>query len=207
LIRQSSDKQPRLNPPSDRRVNILLTLKPRGVCGPVSSANSQINHMTNYSHSRPETFIHDGFGFSRPLSGHTAAPAVAQEPFAQYLSGHDGEPPCHGIYLFRRPQQRRWTNIAVPSCWEIAGLWKFRYGAPRQPYTPSAAIIAMLLMCPATGAARRVFICVRRRDDRCDGRGQRVGLARAQGAFYRSNMTSPPLLKFGEDNLPRSFRQ
>jgi hypothetical protein len=64
-------------------------------------------------------------------------PAAAQETIRQYLSGTDGE---HAVpWDFFCSDGRNsgvWTNIAVPSCWELQGFGKFRYGLEDKNYTP-----------------------------------------------------------------------
>src|ERR1035438_10440114 len=65
------------------------------------------------------------------------APATAQETIRQYLSGTDAEHTAPWDFFCSDGRDSGvWTNIAVPSCWELQGFGKFRYGHEDKNYTP-----------------------------------------------------------------------
>ena len=95
--------------------------------------------------------------FTGLLAGNT--PAAAQETIRQYLSGTDGE---HTVpwdfYCADGRNSGVWTNIAVPSCWELQGFGTFRYGHEDKNYTPIRGEYRHKFNVPADWRGRRVFI-------------------------------------------------
>jgi hypothetical protein len=60
------------------------------------------------------------------------APATAQDTIRQYLSGTDGEHTVPWDFFCSGGRNSGvWTNIAVPSCWELQGFGKFRSWCPK----------------------------------------------------------------------------
>ncbi len=130
------------------------------------------------------------------------APATAQETLRQYLSGRDGE---HAVlWDFFCSDGRNsgvWTNIAVPSCWELQGFGKFRYGHEDKNYTPIRGDYRHQFNVPADWRGRRVFIVFEgaMTDAAVKINGTEAGPLH-QGAFYRFKYDITGLLKFGEEN-------
>lgn len=134
---------------------------------------------------------------------HCNTPAVAQETIRQYLSGTDGE---HTVpwefYCSDGRNSGVWTNIAVPSCWELQGFGKFRYGLEDKNYAPIRGDYRHKFNVPADWRGRRVFIVFEgvMTDAAVKVNGQEAG-ALHQGAFYRFKYDITTLLKFGQENL------
>ena len=139
--------------------------------------------------------------FTGLLAGNT--PAAAQETIRQYLSGTDGE---HTVpwdfYCADGRNSGVWTNIAVPSCWELQGFGTFRYGHEDKNYTPIRGEYRHKFNVPADWRGRRVFIVFEgvMTDASVKVNGQEAGSLH-QGAFYRFKYDLTGLLKFGEENL------
>src|SRR5712671_1060552 len=139
------------------------------------------------------------------LCGWLAAvsPVSAQQTQMQYLSGTDGE---HTVpWDFFCPDGRNsgvWTNIAVPSCWELQGFGKFRYGLEDKKYTPIRGDYRHSFNVPAGWRGKRVFIVFDgvMTDAAVKVNGTEAGPLH-QGAFYRFKYDITGLLKFGETNL------
>ena len=159
--------------------------------------------MTNYSIPGRKLLFTMTWVLAGPLSGHTAAPAVAQETIRQYLSGQDGEHTVPWDFICSDGRNSGvWTNIAVPSCWELQGFGKFRYGLEDKPYTPIRGDYRHAFNVPADWRGKRVFIVFEgvMTDAAVKVNGVAAGPVH-QGAFYRFKYDITALLKFGEDNL------
>ena len=139
--------------------------------------------------------------FARLLCDNT--PAAAQETIRQYLSGTDGE---HTVpwdfYCSDGRNSGIWTNTTVPSCWELQGFGKFRYGHEDKNYTPIRGDYRHQFNVPADWVGKRVFIVFEgvMTDASVKVNGIAAGPAH-QGAFYRFKYDITRLLKFGEKNL------
>jgi hypothetical protein len=131
------------------------------------------------------------------------AAATAQETIRQYLSGTDGE---HAVpwdfYCSDGRNSGIWTNIAVPSCWELQGFGKFRYGHEDKNYTPIRGDYRHSFNVPTNWRGKRVFIVFEgvMTDASVKVNGTEAGPVH-QGAFYRFKYDITDLLKFGETNL------
>jgi hypothetical protein len=133
----------------------------------------------------------------------SAATTSAQETIRQYLSGHDGEHTVPWEFFCSAGRNRGvWTNIAVPSCWELQGFGKFRYGLEDRGYTPILGEYRHRFNVPADWQGRRVFIVFEgvMTDASVKINGLSAGSLH-QGAFYRFKYDITGLLKFGEENL------
>jgi hypothetical protein len=89
------------------------------------------------------------------LTGGSAgfAPATAPETIRQYLSGTDGQHTVPGDFIcYDGRNCCVWTNIVVPSCWELQGFWKFRCGLEDKPYTAFHADYRHRFNVPANSA-------------------------------------------------------
>jgi hypothetical protein len=131
------------------------------------------------------------------------APAMAQETIRQYLSGHDGEHTVPWDFICHDGRNSGvWTNIAVPSCWELQGFGKFRYGLEDKPYAAIRADYRHDFNVPADWAGRRVFLVFEgvMTDAAVKVNGVAAGPVH-QGAFYRFKYDVTALLKMGETNL------
>jgi hypothetical protein len=130
-------------------------------------------------------------------------PATAQETIHQYLSGRDAE---HSVpwefFCFDGRQSGVWTNIAVPSCWELQGFGEFRYGLEDKNHTPIRGEYRHRFEVPADWRGRHVFIVFEgvMTDAAVKINGAQAGPLH-QGAFYRFKYDITRLLKFGEENL------
>jgi hypothetical protein len=159
--------------------------------------------MTNYFISGRQILFAIMLVLAGPLSGNTATPTVAQETIRQYLSGTDGE---HSVpwdfYCSDGRNSGVWTNIAVPSCWELQGFGKFRYGLEDKNYTPIRGDYRHRFNVPADWRGKRVFIVFEgvMTDASVKVNGAEAGPLH-QGAFYRFKYDITGLLKFGEENL------
>jgi Glycosyl hydrolases family 2, TIM barrel domain/Glycosyl hydrolases family 2, sugar binding domain/Glycosyl hydrolases family 2/Domain of unknown function (DUF4981)/Beta galactosidase small chain len=131
------------------------------------------------------------------------APATAQETIRQYLSGTDGEHTVPWDFFCSDGRNSGvWTNIAVPSCWELQGFGKFRYGTEDKNYTPIRGDYRHSFNVPADWRGRRIFIVFEgaMTDTAVKVNGMDAGPLH-QGAFYRFKYDITGLLKFGETNL------
>ncbi len=141
--------------------------------------------------------------FSSNAGAHTAAPETTR----QYLSGTDGE---HTVpwdfYCSAGRNSGVWTNIAVPSCWELQGFGKFRYGLEDKNYTPIRGDYRHRFNVPADWRGKHVFIVFEgvMTDASVKVNGTEAGPVH-QGAFYRFKYDITALLKFGEENLLEVF--
>ena len=129
--------------------------------------------------------------------------AAAQETIRQYLSGRDGEHTVPWDFFCSDGRNSGiWTNINVPSCWELQGFGKFRYGHEDKNYTPIRSDYRHRFIVPAGWTGRRVFIVF---DGVMTDAAVKVNGAEAgpphQGAFYRFKYDITGLLKFGSENL------
>lgn len=128
---------------------------------------------------------------------------MAQETVRQYISGHDGEQTVPWDFFCSDGRNSGvWTNIAVPSCWELQGFGKFRYGHEDKNYTPIRGDYRHRFNVPAGWHERRVFIVFEgvMTDASVKVNGTEAGPWH-QGAFYRFKYDITRLLKFGEENL------
>ena len=139
------------------------------------------------------------------LAGEIAGlvPATAQETIRQYLSGSDGEHAVPWDFIcYDGRNSGVWTNIAVPSCWELQGFGKFRYGLEDKSYTAIHADYRHRFNVPADWQGRRVFLVFEgvMTDAAVKVNGVTAGPVH-QGAFYRFKYDITPLLKIGGENL------
>lgn len=135
------------------------------------------------------------------LSG--IASAQAQETVRQYLSGHDAEHTVPWDFFCSDGRKSGvWTNIAVPSCWELQGFGKFRYGHEDKTYTSIRGDYRHRFSVPAAWRGRRVFIVFEgvMTDASVKINGTEAGPVH-QGAFYRFKYDITGLLKLGQENL------
>jgi hypothetical protein len=157
--------------------------------------------MKNYFYSIRQIILAIILGFAGLLAG--MVPATAQETIRQYLSGTDGEHTVPWDFFCSDGRNSGvWTNIAVPSCWELQGFGKFRYGHEDKNYTPIRGDYRHSFNVPADWRSQRVFIVFAgvMTDASVKINGTEAGPVH-QGAFYRFKYDITSLLKFGETNL------
>ena len=157
--------------------------------------------MKNYFVPRTQNFLAAILCLGSLLA--SIIPASAQETIRQYLSGTDGEHTVPWDFMCSDGRNSGvWTNIAVPSCWELQGFGKFRYGHEDKNYTPIRGDYRHSFNVPADWRGRRVFIVFEgaMTDTAVKVNGMDAGPLH-QGAFYRFKFDITGLLKFGETNL------
>ena len=138
--------------------------------------------------------------FSGLIFGGT--PSSAQQTIRQYLSGTDAEHTSPWeFYCSDGRNSGVWTNIAVPSCWELQGFGKFRYGLEDKNYTPIRGEYRHWFKVPGQWRGKHVFIVFEgvMTDAAVKINGAEAGPVH-QGAFYRFKYDITALLKFGESN-------
>jgi Glycosyl hydrolases family 2, TIM barrel domain/Glycosyl hydrolases family 2, sugar binding domain/Glycosyl hydrolases family 2/Beta galactosidase small chain len=131
------------------------------------------------------------------------ASVTAQETVRQYLSGLDAEHTVPWEFLCSDGSNNGvWTNIAVPSCWELQGFGKFRYGYEDNKMAPIRGDYRHSFNLPADWDGKHVFIVFEgvMTDASVKINGSETGPVH-QGAFYRFKYDVTGLLKFGEENL------
>ncbi len=156
--------------------------------------------MKNYFNSGRQIVLATVLGFTGLLCGNT--PGAAQETIRQYLSGTDGEHPVPWDFFCSDGRNSGiWTNIAVPSCWELQGFGKFRYGHEDKTYTSIRGDYRHRFNVPADWRGKRVFIVFEgvMTDAAVKINGTEAGPVH-QGAFYRFKYDITALVKFGEEN-------
>ncbi|MGC3961083.1 MAG: glycoside hydrolase family 2 TIM barrel-domain containing protein [Verrucomicrobiota bacterium] len=134
-----------------------------------------------------------------------SASVSAQETVRQYLSGRDAENPVAWEFFCSEGRNSAvWTNIAVPSCWELQGFGTFRYGHEDKDkiYPPIRGDYRHRFNVPAEWRDRRVFVVFEgaMTDAAVKINGIEAGPVH-QGAFYRFKHDITGLLKFGAENL------
>lgn len=157
--------------------------------------------MTKYYICRGRILLAILFGLTGLLAG--LAPALAQETNRQYLSGTDGEHTVPWDFFCSDGRNSgTWKNIAVPSCWELQGFGKFRYGYEDKNHTPIRGDYRHSFYVPAYWRDKQVFIVFAgaMTDASVKINGTEAGPVH-QGAFYRFKYDITGLLKLGETNL------
>ncbi len=129
--------------------------------------------------------------------------APPRETARQYLSGRDAENPVPWEFFCSEGRHSGvWTNIAVPSCWELQGFGTFRYGSEDRNMAPIRGEYRHHFQVPAGWSGRRVFIVFDgvMTDAAVKVNGKEAGPVH-QGAFYRFKYDITSLLNFGGRNL------
>ena len=164
-------------------------------------ARIQLDHMKHCITSGRQIF----FAIILCLGCWLASPSatMAQETVRQYLSGTDAEHTVPWDFFCSDGRNSGvWTNIAVPSCWELQGFGKFRYGHEDKNYTPIRGDYRHRFNVPADWRGKRVFIVFEgvMTDASVKVNGTEAGPLH-QGAFYRFKYDITRLLKFGKENV------
>ncbi len=132
-----------------------------------------------------------------------ADPTPAQETIRHDLSGRDAENPVSWEFFCSAGRNSGvWTNIAVPSNWELQGFGTFRYGREDRTNAPIRGDYRHRFNVPADWQGQRVFIVFEgaMTDAAVKINGTEAGPVH-QGAFYRFKHDITALVKFGAENL------
>ena len=129
-------------------------------------------------------------------------PITAQETWRRYLSGPDAETAVPWEFMCDGGRNSGvWTNIAVPSCWELQGFGTFRYGFEDKNHPPIRGQYRHRFTVPADWQGRQVFIVFNgvMTDATVKINGSEAGPVH-QGAFYRFKYDITDRLHFGGEN-------
>jgi hypothetical protein len=128
--------------------------------------------------------------------------ATAQNTERQYLSGTDASSAVMwDFYCTAGANSGRWTQIPVPSNWELQGFGSFAYGHDKERLNESG-LYRLRFNVPAAWKSKRVKIVFdgSMTDTEVKINGRIAGELH-QGAFYRFSFEVDKLLKFGGENL------
>ncbi len=129
--------------------------------------------------------------------------APAEQTQRLYLSGHDKDDAVPWkFFCTAGGQSGYWTNIAVPSNWELKGFGtlSYRYDPTNAPTEQGQYQHSFII--PKTWAGRRIFLVFDgvMTDTHAQLNGQSVGPVH-QGGFYRFKYEVTPLAKCGGSNV------
>ena len=127
---------------------------------------------------------------------------AAPETIRQYLSGRDAENPVQWeFHASAGRNSGKWTEIAVPACWEFQGFGEFRYGFSDQYHEPVRGDYRHTFEIPSDWKGRRVFIVFDgvMTDASVKVNGKDAGPMH-QGAFYQFKYDITELVRFGAEN-------
>lgn len=130
--------------------------------------------------------------------------SFAQETEIKYLSGKGPEDAVQWqFYCTDGMNSKKWTTIAVPSCWEQQGFGKYNYGFTKDNVKgKEKGLYKHAFDVPATWKDKVVNIVFEgvMTDAEVKVNGQLAG-AIHQGAYYSFRYDITKLLKFGQQNL------
>ncbi len=126
----------------------------------------------------------------------------AQQTEVQYLSGHgkDDAVPWN-FFCTANAQSGYWTNLPVPSCWELHGFGKINYHRDATNSYDERGLYETKFNVPSSWAGKRIFLVFdgSMTDTSAKLNGQSCGPTH-QGAYYRFKYEVTKLVKFGETN-------
>ncbi|HZT22182.1 MAG TPA: glycoside hydrolase family 2, partial [Verrucomicrobiae bacterium] len=128
----------------------------------------------------------------------SAAPAWQTE--IRFLSGHDKDDAVPWkFFCTAGAQSGFWTNLPVPSNWELHGFGTLTYH--RDPTDPETGLYEHDFKVPASWRNRRVFLVFEgvMTDTRAQINGRSIGPLH-QGGFYQFQYEVTRLLNFGAWN-------
>src|ERR1017187_4809977 len=131
-----------------------------------------------------------------------AAPVSGQETQRQYLSGHDKDDAVPWkFFCTAGAQSGFWTNIPVPSNWELHGFGTLNYHGESTNTFAEQGRYERDFAVPPDWSQRRVFLVFDgvMTDTHADINGQSAGLEH-QGGFYLFKYEVTKLLKFNATN-------
>lgn len=136
------------------------------------------------------------------LAGLVSLTANAQETEVQYLSGHgkDDAVPWK-FFCTSGAQSGFWTNLPVPSCWELHGFGKINYHRDATNAYDERGLYEHEFSVPQSWAGKRIFLVFDGSMTDTDAKlnGQSVGTVH-QGAYYRFKYEVTALVNFGATN-------
>jgi Glycosyl hydrolases family 2, TIM barrel domain/Glycosyl hydrolases family 2, sugar binding domain/Glycosyl hydrolases family 2/Beta galactosidase small chain len=130
----------------------------------------------------------------------TTLTALAQKTEVQFLSGHDKDDAVPWrFFCTTGAQSGYWTNLVVPSNWELHGFGALTYH--RDPTNPETGLYEHDFNVPASWKNRRIFLVFdgAMTDTSTKLNGQSAGPIH-QGGYYRFKYEVTKLLKFGAGN-------
>lgn len=131
-----------------------------------------------------------------------ASPAFAQKTEVQYLSGHgkDDAVPWN-FFCTTGAHSGYWTNLPVPSCWELHGFGTINYHRDATNPPPETGLYEHEFTVPQNWPGKRIFLVFDGVMTDTDAKlnGQSVGPVH-QGAYYRFKYEVTSLMKFGATN-------
>ncbi len=132
------------------------------------------------------------------------APALssAQETAVQFLSGHDKDDAVPWkFFCTSGAQSGYWTNLPVPSNWELHGFGTLNYHRDLTNAYGECGLYAHDFAVPADWSGRRIFLVFDgvMTDTSAKLNGQPVGPTH-QGGYYQFKYEVTPLLKLGSTN-------
>jgi hypothetical protein len=136
------------------------------------------------------------------LSPLITAPAHSQDTQRQYLSGHGKDDPvAWKFFCTSGPQSGYWTNLPVPSNWELFGFGSMNYHKDPTNAWGEQGRYEREFTVPRQWNAHRVFLVFDgvMTDTSASLNGQSVGPMH-QGSFYRFKYEVTELLKFDTTN-------
>jgi hypothetical protein len=126
----------------------------------------------------------------------------AQQTEIQFLSGHgkDDAVPWN-FFCTSGAQSGYWTNLPVPSCWELHGFGTINYHRDLTNAYDERGLYEHEFSVPAEWADKRIFLVFdgSMTDTGAKLNGQSVGPTH-QGAYYRFKYEVTSLVKFGATN-------
>jgi len=128
--------------------------------------------------------------------------AGAQETQRLFLSGHGKDDAVPWNFLCTTGAQSGfWTNIPVPSNWELQGFGTLNYKKDGTNPPPESGLYEHDFQIPADWAGQRLFLVFDgvMTDTSAKLNGQAVGETH-QGGFYQFKYEVTPFAKFGESN-------
>ena len=128
--------------------------------------------------------------------------ATAQITERQYLSGTDADDAVlWDFYCTAGANSGKWTQIPVPSNWELQGFGSFTYGHDKERLNESG-LYRLRFNVPSDWKSKRVKLVFdgSMTDTEVKINGRTAGELH-QGAFYRFSFEVDKLLKFGAENL------
>jgi hypothetical protein len=129
-------------------------------------------------------------------------PAFAQETETQFLSGHgkDDAIPWK-FFCTSGAQSGYWTNLPVPSNWELHGFGTLTYHRDATNAYDERGLYSHEFSVPKKWADRKIFLVFAgaMTDTSAKINGQSVGPMH-QGAYYQFKYDITPFVKFGEKN-------
>jgi beta-galactosidase/beta-glucuronidase len=128
--------------------------------------------------------------------------SFAQQTEVQFLSGHgkDDAVPWK-FFCTENAQSGFWTNLPVPSCWELHGFGKINYHRDATNSYDERGLYQTEISVSESWRGKRIFLVFdgSMTDTSAKLNGQSCGPTH-QGAYYRFKYDVTPIVKFGATN-------